>query len=54
MIVTFRKAIDLLSQPQYEQFFVDLMMVKELNMQAILPYEGTSECTSTPCLEDSR
>jgi len=28
-----RKAIDLLSQPQYEQFFVDLMMVKELNMQ---------------------
>lgn len=28
-----RKAIDLLSQPQYEDFFVDLMMVKELNMQ---------------------
>merc|ERR1711871_229353 len=28
-----RKAIDLLSRPQYEQFFVDLMMVKELNME---------------------
>lgn len=29
-----RQAVELLSKPQYEQFFVDLMMVKELNMQA--------------------
>jgi len=26
-------AVELLSKPEYEQFFVDLMMVKELNMQ---------------------